>query len=60
MPQFNKGKPKDVNMGPFKLANTEISTDNAQKTPRSPIEVLTSDEMPKAIESHSNRHAHSH
>ena len=31
--QFNKGKLKDVNMYSNELANTEISTDYAQKSP---------------------------
>ena len=33
MPQFNKGEREDVNM--FRLANTWISTDYAQKSPQS-------------------------
>ena len=35
MPQFHKGKLKDVNMLPVGLAYTRISTDYSQKPPRS-------------------------
>ena len=39
MPQFHKGKLKDVNMLPVGLANIRISTDYSQKPPRSCFQV---------------------
>ena len=43
IPQFNEGKPEDVDIEPAGLANTRISTDYGQKSSRSLNQMSTLD-----------------